>query len=336
MARPKRAPRPGDPIFRTRPVGQGGALPQSSVAGSGFCETDHNTVMTTRLQGRPRSGARHQQELRHHRCARRQSSRGDLVQIAAPGTPPNAAKQEPVMNRRDFIGSLLAMGAPIALAVPVAQASRYQVDKAWSQLLADPFIFDVDEGRTITDPIATEPEFRSDVFSLSAEHITTPAAFIHEVRDTRFAWQMNVHAQEWRAEIDGLLEDQLPAADRLRLTSLARVMDAAGEEDAWEAWVEAEGQAGLPKFKGMLQAWLAEPIDWDEFDWFHDNCNGPQGSAKHFFESLPMATLDALDVVIVEGDRPGSSYFAAELAGSVDKANEVAEKLGLPFRFRRQ
>ena len=43
---------------------------------------------------------------------------------------------------------------------------------------------------------------------------------------------------------------------------------------------------------------------------------------------------DALGVVIVEGDRPGSSYFAAELRNELADANAAAQRLGLPFRFR--
>jgi hypothetical protein len=45
--------------------------------------------------------------------------------------------------------------------------------------------------------------------------------------------------------------------------------------------------------------------------------------------------LKALGIVVVEGDRPGSSYYAAELRGSIDDANAAAAKLELPFRFRR-
>jgi hypothetical protein len=44
--------------------------------------------------------------------------------------------------------------------------------------------------------------------------------------------------------------------------------------------------------------------------------------------------LDALGVVIIEGDHPGSTYFAAELRGEMKVANAVAEREGLPFRFR--
>jgi hypothetical protein len=45
---------------------------------------------------------------------------------------------------------------------------------------------------------------------------------------------------------------------------------------------------------------------------------------------------DELGVVIVEGDHPGSDYFAAELRVEIADANRSAAKLGLPFRFRRK
>ena len=37
---------------------------------------------------------------------------------------------------------------------------------------------------------------------------------------------------------------------------------------------------------------------------------------------------------MVEGEHPGSTYYAAELRKPVHEANATAEDLGLPFRFR--
>jgi hypothetical protein len=53
-----------------------------------------------------------------------------------------------------------------------------------------------------------------------------------------------------------------------------------------------------------------------------------------FFQDMDGKMLDALGVAIVEGDHPGSTYFAAELRGKMEYANAVAEREGLPFRFR--
>jgi hypothetical protein len=45
---------------------------------------------------------------------------------------------------------------------------------------------------------------------------------------------------------------------------------------------------------------------------------------------------DDFDIVVVEGDCPGSSYFAAELRMSIEDANDLAEGMGLPIRFADQ
>ena len=44
--------------------------------------------------------------------------------------------------------------------------------------------------------------------------------------------------------------------------------------------------------------------------------------------------LDLLGIVVVEGEHPGSTYYAAELRQPIEAANAAAEALGLPFRFR--
>lgn len=47
------------------------------------------------------------------------------------------------------------------------------------------------------------------------------------------------------------------------------------------------------------------------------------------------ATLtEELGIKIVEGEHPGSTYYAAELRVPVEDANEAAARLELPFRFR--
>jgi hypothetical protein len=61
-----------------------------------------------------------------------------------------------------------------------------------------------------------------------------------------------------------------------------------------------------------------------------------QDSAKRFFEHEDLATLNELGVSIVEGEYPGSTYYAAELNGTIETANEIAQQLGLSYRFREE
>ena len=56
--------------------------------------------------------------------------------------------------------------------------------------------------------------------------------------------------------------------------------------------------------------WLAAPVEWQEDMPYNASA---QGIAKHFFEHEDLATLDKLGVWIVEGEFPGSTYYAAEL-----------------------
>ena len=55
-----------------------------------------------------------------------------------------------------------------------------------------------------------------------------------------------------------------------------------------------------------------------------------------FFQCMDGHELDLLGVILVEGAFPGSSYYAAELAGELDAANQAAERAGIPVRFRRK
>lgn len=57
-----------------------------------------------------------------------------------------------------------------------------------------------------------------------------------------------------------------------------------------------------------------------------------QALAMRFFQD-DVAFCDELDIAIVEGDCPGSSYFAAELRIRVKEANKRAEVIGIPIRF---
>jgi hypothetical protein len=103
------------------------------------------------------------------------------------------------------------------------------------------------------------------------------------------------------------------------------------EDEGWKKWIKTEGDEGTPRFKKVIVDWLAAPIEWTED--MPDNATAQDG-AKRFFEHEDLAELNELGVSIVEGEYPGSTYYAAELSGTVEKANEIAQQLGLSYRFR--
>ena len=83
----------------------------------------------------------------------------------------------------------------------------------------------------------------------------------------------------------------------------------------------------------QIQEWFSELPNWYFEDDYLPQTGTAQGAALEFFRSMDTDSVDLLRVDIVEGDRPGSTYYAAELRGNIDVANRAAEAAGLRVRF---
>lgn len=105
-------------------------------------------------------------------------------------------------------------------------------------------------------------------------------------------------------------------------------------QEGWRQWIEYSGDVALESFIQAVRDWLAESVNWDECAHFERPWNGQQAALDHF-EVYSSSVLKALGIRIIQGDRPGSSFEAAELHKEIDQANEVAELLELECRFRR-
>lgn len=197
--------------------------------------------------------------------------------------------------------------------------------------------FEVAEHGTITDPSVPEPKTRAEVFqNVSPGRIRTTGQLILEVEGcSPLEGHFSYLADNYLSDIEGELEDEdsgLGLIERRRLAFLAAALRH-DPDTGWRDWIEHEGDPGLAEFKEHIQDWLGTEIDWNESDWFDTNWSG-QSASLGFFSDLDACVLKALSVVIIEGDHPGSSYYAAELRGDLARANQVAQELGLAFRFR--
>ena len=237
------------------------------------------------------------------------------------------------VSRRRFLQALAALGASIALPVPVEQASAQVIDAAWSKAVEAPWHFSVNEWGTIV--ARALPSRRSGPMSSMWRtwRLRDPEDLICEVESvppllSAFQSRTEDHCLELEAELDGLSRRSLRRAQMQQL--LEELSD---PDDGWMGWIRHEGTAGIDQFWEFIEQWLAEPVDWNESDWFPRDWDG-QGQAYRFFQGLDPDVRDALGIVVVEGDHPGSDYFAAELRSGIDGANAKATELGLPFRFR--
>lgn len=236
------------------------------------------------------------------------------------------------ISRRGFLTSLIAMGAAIALP---AKATDAQVNTAWAALLKEPWFFDVNDAMTIVESDEKEPEIRLDIYDISSGSLKSPDDLIDEVEQYQELRSHFVNLAECELEeVQEKLDDEATnAVARARLKRLEAALLDVG--DGWREWIQIEGLEGLPRFRAEIEEWLAEPVDWMLMEFWPTGWSS-QGRALQFFRSMDANLVDDLGVVIVEGDHPGSTYFAAELHGSIDDANQTAQRLNLPFRFRQE
>lgn len=238
------------------------------------------------------------------------------------------------INRRGFLASLIALGASIVLPGPPAQATDAQIDQAWNKLQSDPWYFTVDKYRTINEPGQVGPRIRADVYDVDVAWITTVDGLIQEVDQYdelrgHFVGLATDKMNEVQEQLDG--DERLTVAQRRRLKKLETALE--DPDDGWQGWVSMAGAGGLARFKREIETWLAEDVNWAAMEFWPSGWSG-QGRAKSFFEGLDGDTLDALGVAIIEGEHPGSTYYAAELRSEIGDANATAAGLELPFRFR--
>jgi hypothetical protein len=77
-----------------------------------------------------------------------------------------------------------------------------------------------------------------------------------------------------------------------------------------------------------------EPIADDEEE--DEGAFDGVAAALYLFQDMSCTQLEVLGVSIIEGEFPGSSYFAAELDVSIEEANKSAEQAKIPIRFYRE
>ncbi len=82
-----------------------------------------------------------------------------------------------------------------------------------------------------------------------------------------------------------------------------------------------------------IEIWFAEPPDWSYEDDYLPESGTAQGAALEFFRDMTRDERRTLGVKVIEGEHPGSTYYAAELRGDIGEANRAAEAAGIPVRF---
>lgn len=228
-------------------------------------------------------------------------------------------------------------GASELLGQKCITTSSDQTVQTGPDALALPRYFVVLDGKTIIDPDAErEDEVWADLFPLHYSEQDSPFQVIQTVSSCELlAEHFAEQVANERVSLVVACDIAESDGDIERFHRLNELIDLIDQEsnNAWAEWVRLEGQVDIHPFIALIDNWQRAPVDHSKFEHFPLDY-GVQGQAYAYFESLDAEILKKLRVRIVEGDCPGSSYFAAELRQPLDEANHVAETLRLPFRFK--
>lgn len=225
------------------------------------------------------------------------------------------------MDRRTFLKSLVALGVATRMPIDPAVATDVEVDVAFEAYRDTWHLFEVADHGTLAYANFQPPETRRDAYDLGR----ADTLMIAEIEDNP------VLAEVARTHYARKLEDR---GEDIIHDDMA--IDAEPDEDDWVEWLKAYAPDERAELNIELDQALDSPPDWiHEEDDLYETGNA-QGAAYHFFTAENHQLLAQLGVVLIEGEHPGSSYFAAELRCPVPEANAVAANQGWPIRFIRE
>lgn len=202
--------------------------------------------------------------------------------------------------------------------------------------------FDVNSSGSISLSNFPEFETRSDFYdSISGSWHQSPVDLAEAMDECPpLAWAVHSIYSEIREEIQSSLDAISKQSGVLakRTNALKARLKGMPEEpeQGVESWLLSLTNS---EFEDLvvpeIEKWFNSPPNWNWEDDYLPKNSTSQGAALEFFQRMDEDDLDAIGVVIVEGEHPGSTYYAAELEVELDIANKAAAQAGIPVRFNR-
>jgi hypothetical protein len=124
----------------------------------------------------------------------------------------------------------------------------------------------------------------------------------------------------------------LGAALAIPIDSLAVVPESV-IDIAWQSAIENPAFFYVREYGAITTEPFYDPLpdpDDDDEGFYVEN-SGQQQALEFFRDDFEYN--DLLGIRVVQGCCPGSDYYAAELKGSINDANSLAERNGIPIRF---
>ncbi len=247
------------------------------------------------------------------------------------------------ISRRQFLKLASGIGLGIAIApLKLEAASTSTLNQVWQQANQTPLLFDVTEYGTLSVADYPEPKIRSDVYAIDADWNESPATLALAAESciplSWFAADLHREAIEQKLESISESVHELLGCSGATQNIMSNIRKSCGASDCPEVVEEWLGNLNHAEFDSVVQEidrWLAAEPSWTyECEYFEEWADG-QRAALNFFRGIDLDSISGINIDIVEGEHPGSTYYAAELAMDPEEANAIAAHEGIPLRFRR-
>lgn len=201
-------------------------------------------------------------------------------------------------------------------------------------------VFEVSDGGTLRMANFAEAETRAEFYEYVAGFWSgSPKDLAEAMSECQpLAWAVQSIYSDFRNELEADLQAAQGAGGghKRKLANLKARLDALPEEPEEGAadWLlSLTSNEFESRIVPEIERWFGESPDWDSEDDYLPQEATAQGVALLFFSHMADDELEAVGVDIIEGEYPGSSYYAAELTSDIDEANRAAEAAGLRVRF---
>jgi hypothetical protein len=246
------------------------------------------------------------------------------------------------ISRRQFLKLASGIGLAVAVApLTLEAASTTALKRVWWQANQTPLLFDVTEYGTLSVADYPDPKTRSDAYDLSADWNTSPTAVALAVDSCiPLSWfAADLHREALDQKLDSLHDRFYPAigcpgAVQIILSNFRKSWGDSDCPFVVQEWLENLNQNEFDSVVLEITKWLAAEPNWiSEYEYFGDMADG-QSAALNFFRDVDLESLSGIKIDIVEGEHPGSTYYAAELMMDTAEANAIALREDVPLRFR--
>jgi hypothetical protein len=246
------------------------------------------------------------------------------------------------ISRRQFLKLASGIGLGIAIApLKLDAASTSTLNQVWQQANQAPLLFDVTEYGTLSVADYPDPKVRRDAYDLPLGWNENPSDLALAVNTCIpllwFAADLHREALEtkYQSARDSLLE--LIGCPGAVMKIMANTRKNWGDSDCpvvVQDWLENLGPTDFEDAVVAVKDWLDTEPDWtSEYEYFDDWTDG-QRAALNFFRDIDLESLSGINIDIIEGEHPGSTYYAAELNMDPFEANAIALRESIPLRFR--